>query len=204
MKKNALLLAIIGLISCNNVTKKNPIAVDSTFEEVDEVVYEEVPEVTSPAEDEVEYAPETKEEIVTVESTPNTYPSDPSYSVGGSSNQSDERITGSYSNYSHYEETSNCVEGVVVYEGDDDYYIVETSLGYTVLEVYSGILYEGDKVRGELNKYNFKYLINRNRKKEVKVYIEDFMLSDDDAIEWLGEHDHLDDDDQEVYDANKQ
>ena len=91
---------------------------------------------------------------------------------------------------------------MVVYEGDDDYYIVETRRGFTVLEVYSGILYEGNKVKGELNKYGFKYLVNRNRDSEVKVYIEDFMLSDDDALEWLGENDHLDDDDQRAYDAN--
>ena len=149
---------------------------------------------------------EYRQETVTIESTPNTYPSNPSYSPNFSdgSIHSDERITGSYSNYSNYEETDNCVEGVVVYEGDDDYYIVETRRGYTVLEVYSGILYEGNKVRGELNSYNFKYLINRNRNSEVRVYIEDYALSEDDAIEWLGENDHLDDDDQRAYDANKQ
>ena len=149
---------------------------------------------------------EYRQETVTIESTPNTYPSNPSYSpsLGRGSIHSEERITGSYSNYSNYEETDNCVEGVVVYEGDDDYYIVETRRGYTVLEVYSGILYEGNKVRGELNSYNFKYLINRNRNSEVRVYIEDYALSEDDAIEWLGEHDHLDDDDQRAYDANNQ
>ena len=147
-----------------------------------------------------------RQETVTIESTPNTYPSSPSYSPNLSSGSihSEERITGSYSNYSNYEETDDCVEGVVVYEGDDDYYIVETRRGYTVLEVYSGILYEGNKVRGELNRYNFKYLINRNRNSEVKVYIEDYALSEDAAIEWLGEHDHLDDDDQRAYDANNQ
>lgn len=145
-----------------------------------------------------------RQETVTIESTPNTYPSNPSYSpdLSGGSIHSEERITGNYSNYSNYEETDNCVEGVVVYEGDDDYYIVETRKGFTVLERYSGRLDEGDKVRGELNKYNFKYLINRNRSSEVKVYIEDFMLSDDDAVEWLGKNNHLKSDDQRAYDAN--
>ena len=145
-----------------------------------------------------------RQETVTIESTPNTYPSNPSYSpdLSGGSIHSEERITGNYSNYSNYEETDNCVEGVVVYEGDDDYYIVETRKGFTVLERYSGRLDEGDKVRGELNKYNFKYLINRNRSSEVKVYIEDYMLSDDDAVEWLGKNNHLKSDDQRAYDAN--
>ena len=96
------------------------------------------------------------------------------------------------------------MEGVVVYEGTGDYYIVETRMGYTVLEVYSGILYEGDKVRGELNKYNFRYIINRNRNSEVRVYIEDYMLSDSRALEWLGEHDHLKYEEQRAYNNSKE
>lgn len=140
-------------------------------------------------------------ESTTIESTPNTYSSP---SVGSGSIHSEERITGSYSNYSNYEETDNCVEGVVVYEGDDDYYIVETRRGYTVLERRSGSLWEGHKVRGELNRYGTKYLINRNRDSEVRVYIEDYALSEDDALEWMGENDHLKDDDQEAYDAINQ
>lgn len=128
---------------------------------------------------------------VTSQNTPNTYPSNPSYSpnLNGGSSSSGERIY--YSNYPNYEETDDCVEGVVVYEGDDDYYIVETRRGYTILERYSGSLYEGNKVRGELNRYGHKYLINRSRDSEVKVYIEDFALSDDDAVKWMGDNDHL-------------
>ena len=147
-----------------------------------------------------------RESTTSIQSTPNTYPSNPSYSpeLSGGSIHSEERIYGSYSNYPNYEETNDCVEGVVVYEGDDDYYIVETRKGYTVLERYSGRLYEGDKVRGELNKYNFKYLINRNNNSEVKVYIDDYMLSDDDALEKLGEDNHLKSDDQSAYDAHQQ
>lgn len=133
--------------------------------------------------------------------SPNQYGG--SVNINSGSIHSEERITGSYSNYSHYEETDYCVEGVVVYEGTGDYYIVETRKGCTVLERYSGVLNEGDKVRGELNRYNSKYLINRNRNTEVRVYIEDYMLSEDDALEWLGEHDRLKYDDQKKYDYNK-
>lgn len=138
---------------------------------------------------------------VTIQNTPNTNSSYNS-NLNGGSISSGERIYGNYSNYPNYEETDDCVEGVVVYEGNGDFYIVETRRGYTVLERYAGRLDEGDKVRGELNKYNFKYLINRNKDSEVKVYIEDYMLSDKEALEWLGEHDHLKDDDQRAYDAN--
>lgn len=135
-------------------------------------------------------------ENVTVQSTPNTY-SSPNISSG--TLHSDERIYGDFYNY---EETNDCVEGVVVYEGDDDYYIVETRKGYTILERRSGSLSEGHKVRGELNRYGNKYLINRNRDSEVKVYIEDYALSDDDALEWMGKNDHLKSDDQRAYDAD--
>lgn len=135
-------------------------------------------------------------ENVTIQSTPNTY-SSPDISSG--SLHSDERI---YSNFYNYEETNDCVEGIVVYEGDDDYYIVETRRGYTILERRTGSLSEGHKLRGELNRYGNKYLINRNRDSEVKVYIEEYALSDDDAIKWMGENDHLKDDDQRAYDAN--
>lgn len=144
----------------------------------------------------VRITPEEIESIVNDNSSAPTY--NPNLNSGNI--QSDGRV---YGNFSNYEETNDCVEGVVVYEGDDDYYIVETRKGYTILERYSGRLDEGDKVRGELNRYNFKYLINRNKDSEVRVYIEDYMLSKDRALEWMGEKDHLKSRDQEVYDYNK-
>lgn len=126
----------------------------------------------------------------------NTYESfSPQFYSG--SIHSDEEINEHYYNY---EETENCVEGVVVYEGDNDYYIVGTRRGYTILERRSGSLYEGHKVRGELNRYGSKYLINRNRDSEVRVYIENYALSEDDALEWMGENEHLKDNDQEAFD----
>lgn len=108
--------------------------------------------------------------------------------------------TDNSSRYYNYEETPNCVDGVVVYEGSGDYYIVETRRGYTVLETYRGFLSEGDNVRGELNRYGFKYIIKKRSDREVRVYIEDFMLSDRSAVEWLGDHDKLNYRDQKIYD----
>ena len=141
----------------------------------------------------------TPEEI---EGPVNNNSSAPTYnpSINSGNIQSDGRVYGKFSNY---EETDDCVEGIVVYEGRGDYYIVETRKGYTVLERYSGRLDEDDKVRGELNRYNFKYLINRNKDSEVKVYIEDYMLSEEKALEWMGENKHLKSRDQEAYDYNK-
>lgn len=93
--------------------------------------------------------------------------------------------------YDDYEETNDCVNGIVVYEGKDDYYIVETQRGYTILEWYKGRLYEGDKVRGELNRYKFHYILNKSRDCEVRVYIEDWGLSEQNALNWMKEHNKL-------------
>ena len=135
---------------------------------------------------------------VTTSNTPNTY-STPN--VSNSTLHSDEKIYGDFYNY---KETNDCVEGVVVYEGRGGYYIVETKQGYTILEDYSGTLFEDAMIRGELNQYNNKYIINRNKNQEIKVYIEDYMLSDRKAVEWMGKNNHLKSDDQGAYDANNQ
>lgn len=105
--------------------------------------------------------------------------------------------------YDNYEETSNCCDGIVVYEGQSDYYIIETTMGYTILETYSGILSEGDNVRGELNTYGSEYLIDSNDN-EINVYIEDYMLSKDRAIEWMGSHNHLKYIDQEEFEQDNE
>ena len=140
------------------------------------------------------------EEPATIQSSPNTHYTAETYSppvLEKYAFHSNEKING---NYYEYEETNNCEEGVVVYEGNGGYYIVETRKGYTVIEDYSGSLYESAKLRGELNKYYFKYVINRNGNKEIKVYVEDYMLSDEKAITILGEKKGLKPKDQRAYD----
>ena len=129
--------------------------------------------------------------VITTSSTENTY-----YPYSEENNSDNRR------RYSNYQETDDCVDGVVVYEGSGDYYIIETRRGLTVCETYSGWLSEGDKVRGELNKYNFKYILNKNRDSEVRIYIEEYMLSEESAIKWLGEHNHLKSRDQDYYDSD--
>ena len=123
-----------------------------------------------------------------------TYSYSYSSSIGGSNN-------GTSNKYDNYEETSRCLDGEIVYEGDDDYYIVETRSGYTILERRSGeALYEGDRIRGELHNYGTTYIIKKNTDREIRVYIEDYMLSDNKALEWMGEHNHLKGRDQDTYD----
>ena len=176
MRKVLFIIGILCFAACNN-KQSNSNDSDSEEEFVDSV---ESNEVATPA------ASNSLEEQLEGNSN-----------VNNGNAQSDERI---YSDFDNYEETDDCVEGEVVYEGEGDYFIVETRKGYTVLERRSGRLSEGHKVRGELNKYRFKYLYNRNRESEVRVYIEEYKLSEESALEWMGEHDHLKSRDQEIYD----
>lgn len=210
MKKIILIMATICIVACtNNTSKVSSSESDSVIVTIEEEIDscpgyydEDIDYSTGVIDDEDE---EDDDDFIILEesytSTPNTY-NNPDYStinLNSGTLHSEQEL---YEEYSNYKESSDCVEGVVVYEGDDDYYIVETRRGFTILEVYSGILYEGNKVRGELNRYSFRYIINRNRNSEVRVYIEDYALTEDDAIEWLGENDHLNDEDQRIYDAN--
>ena len=145
------------------------------------------------------YNDDWEPEIVVEEEEPKdyytyTYTSTTSFNTSNSNEEEDK--------YDNYEETSSCLDGEIVYEGDDDYYIVETRSGYTILQRYSGwSLYEGDRIRGKLHNYGFTYIIKKNTNTEFRVYIEDYMLSERKAVEWMGDHDHLDSSDQDAYDA---
>ncbi len=127
-----------------------------------------------------------------------TYSYSYSSSIGGGGESSSYEESNRYDNY---EETNSCVDGEVVYEGTGDYYIVETMSGYTIVERrLGGFLYEGDRVRGKLNSYSYTYIINKRNDTEVSIYIEDYMLSKDRAIEWMGSHNRLKSRDQDAYD----
>jgi hypothetical protein len=85
---------------------------------------------------------------------------------------------------------SSIVKGEVIWEGKGcDFYIIETSQWYVLVEVYTGVLYQDDIVEGELHTYNFKNIRNISRgSKEVKVWIENYWGSKERCFEWLREH----------------
>ncbi len=201
MRKLLYLLFTLLFVACGNAIQKSanaaPVDSDSIcmVDSVEEWVEPDYVE-------EEEYSTDNNYSIQGAtyeESAPNEYSSTSSNnpSINSGSVQSNQN---NYTEFYYYKETSYCVEGVVVYEGENDYYIIETKRGYTILERFSGNFYEGNRIRGELNQYGMKYLINRSSNTEVKGYIEDFALSGDDAIEWMGEHEHLKRRDQEAYD----
>lgn len=81
----------------------------------------------------------------------------------------------------------HAVKGEIVVE-KGDYYLVETSSGYTVMERYHGAFaYEGDKVVGNLNSYGFKDIYDVTKGSELRVYIEDYSLDEEDAMDLLYE-----------------
>lgn len=86
---------------------------------------------------------------------------------------------------------SSTVKGEVIWEGKGcDFYIIETNQFYVLIELYSGTLYEGDKIEGELHSYNYNYLTNKSRRdQKIKVWIENYWGSKDRCFEWLREHD---------------
>lgn len=71
-------------------------------------------------------------------------------------------------------------KGVVVYNkgGCKSRYVVETNLGYTILEWYGGNdPSEGDVLVGDIDSYGFKDLYNTTKDVSTRVYVEDYMLS---------------------------
>ncbi len=68
-----------------------------------------------------------------------------------------------------------------------DYYAIEDSLGdYTVAEWYGGITpYAGDTVVGDLHSYGFKDLYDITIDSESRAWLDDWMLSEDEAMDKL-------------------
>jgi hypothetical protein len=84
------------------------------------------------------------------------------------------------------EALAEMTRGVIAYEGRGcSVYAISTPTGYTIAEWYGGLAYQGDMVVGELNSYGFQTLYNTTRDGKLRVWIDDFWLSRDRAIEKL-------------------
>lgn len=80
---------------------------------------------------------------------------------------------------------AQAAKGAVVYRKSGcDYYIVETSSGYALLEWYGGNDPSvGDVLTGMFETYGMKDIYNITADSETKIWVEDFWLSKDRAIE---------------------
>lgn len=81
--------------------------------------------------------------------------------------------------------TAFAAKGEVVYKKSGcDYFIVETVMGYTVLEWHGGNEPDiGDIIVGDFESYGFKDIYNLTADSELRVWVEDYWLSWEDAIE---------------------
>lgn len=70
-------------------------------------------------------------------------------------------------------------------EGSSDRIVIETNMGFTLAQVYSGYsaTFEDRKIYGDLNSYGFKDVTNENGD-EARIYIDDYMATEDSAREW--------------------
>jgi hypothetical protein len=69
-----------------------------------------------------------------------------------------------------------------------DYFLVQTPLGYSLLEWYGGATPDrGDTVSGVLEEYGFHSIYDVSSRHSIRVYIEDYWLDEDDASDQLNE-----------------
>jgi hypothetical protein len=81
--------------------------------------------------------------------------------------------------------SAGAAKGVVVlYKSGCSYYIVETTMGYVLLEWYGGNdPSEGDTLVGDYESYGMKDIYNISVDSETKVWVEDFWLSKSSVLE---------------------
>ena len=80
---------------------------------------------------------------------------------------------------------SKAARGFVVLRNSRcDYFVVETLLGYDLLEWYGGNdPARGDELVGSFEEYGFHDIYNITAGQELRVWVEDYWLSEDSAIE---------------------
>lgn len=81
-------------------------------------------------------------------------------------------------------------KGVVVYKKSGcDYFIVETNMGYSLLEWYGGNDPDRrDILVGDYESYGFKDIYNLTMDSELRVYVEDYWMGKDHVLEEYYEH----------------
>jgi len=89
--------------------------------------------------------------------------------------------------FAFFSTSLSAAKGEVMIE-KGDYFVVDTDNGYTVMERRSGgLINEGDKIVGNLNSYGFKDVYNLSNGNESRVYIEDYRMDEEKAIEMIYE-----------------
>jgi hypothetical protein len=77
----------------------------------------------------------------------------------------------------------------VIFKTSCDYFIVSNSQGLAVLEWYSGAEPDKDDILvGNVNSYGFKDILDETKGETLHVYVEDYSLSSDRALEIIADH----------------
>jgi len=78
---------------------------------------------------------------------------------------------------------------IVAYPSGCDYFIADGPKGLYLLEWYGGYdPSKGDQIFGDLDSYGFKDVYYPNRDREGRIWVEDYLLSEDNAIEQYRDH----------------
>lgn len=78
---------------------------------------------------------------------------------------------------------------VIAYPGGCDYFLADGNRGIYLLEWYGGYdPSEDDLIVGDIGSYGMKSVYYPKKDREGRVWVEDFLLSKDDAIEQYREH----------------
>jgi hypothetical protein len=81
---------------------------------------------------------------------------------------------------------ANMVRGFVAYRGSCGYLAIQTTMGYTVVEDYGALVFQGETVVGQLHMYGFTqlYVLTRDTN-GGQVWVDDFWLSRDRTLQKL-------------------
>ena len=105
--------------------------------------------------------------------------------VLGSCNKSYNGESPSYSAYS----TERGVEGTVVEEGDNEWFVIKTSAQYVVIEAQGvGNFRINDKVYGDFHGFQGRNIYNASQNRDYKAWVEGYFSAYNDAVEYMKDH----------------
>ncbi len=86
--------------------------------------------------------------------------------------------------------TERGVEGTVVEEGDNEWFVIKTSAQYVVIEAQGvGNFRINDKVYGDFYGFQCRSIYNETQGREYKAWVEGYFSGYNDAVEYMKSND---------------
>lgn len=96
--------------------------------------------------------------------------------------------------FAEYKPSSYDVYGIVAYEAKYSWFVIYTErYGHIIVQHYGYDLDEGDMVYGRFSTYGYVDIYNETKDEIVSIYIDNWGLSRDRAVEWLSDRGYLKD-----------